>query len=60
MTGGRLLRVRDYIGDETFCFTYGDGVGDVNISETLECHKDAGCKATMTAVQPWAIWRASH
>lgn len=52
MTGGRLLRVRDYIGDETFCFTYGDGVGDVNISETLECHKGADCKATMTAVQP--------
>ena len=52
MTGGRLLRVRDYIGDETFCFTYGDGVGDVNISETIECHKSAGRKATMTAVQP--------
>jgi glucose-1-phosphate cytidylyltransferase len=52
MTGGRLLRVRDYIGDKTFCFTYGDGVGDVNISETIDCHKSAGRKATMTAVQP--------
>ena len=36
MTGGRLKRVRDYIGDETFCFTYGDGVGDVDISKTIE------------------------
>jgi glucose-1-phosphate cytidylyltransferase len=52
MTGGRLLRVRDYIGDETFCFTYGDGVGDVNIPGAIACHKSAGRKATMTAVQP--------
>lgn len=52
MTGGRLKRVKDYIGDETFCFTYGDGVGDVNISETIELHKNAQRKATLTAVQP--------
>lgn len=52
MTGGRLKRVRDYIGDETFCFTYGDGVGDVNITETIEVHKRAQRKATLTAVQP--------
>lgn len=52
MTGGRLKRVRDYIGDETFCFTYGDGVGDVNITETIELHKRAQRKATLTAVQP--------
>lgn len=52
MTGGRLKRVKDYIGDETFCFTYGDGVGDVNISETIELHKRAQRKATLTAVQP--------
>lgn len=52
MTGGRLKRVRDYIGDETFCFTYGDGVGDVNITEAIELHRRAQRKATLTAVQP--------
>lgn len=52
MTGGRLARVRDYVGDEDFCFTYGDGVSDVNISELVECHKKSGLKATLTAVQP--------
>lgn len=52
MTGGRLKRVKDYIGDETFCFTYGDGVGDVDISKTIELHKAAQRKATLTAVQP--------
>lgn len=52
MTGGRLKRVKDYVGDETFCFTYGDGVGDVNITEAVELHKRAQRKATLTAVQP--------
>jgi len=52
MTGGRLKRVRDYIGEDTFCFTYGDGVGDVNIFKAIECHRQAGRKATLTAVQP--------
>lgn len=52
MTGGRLKRVKDYIHDDTFCFTYGDGVGDVNISKTIELHKSAQRKATLTAVQP--------
>ena len=52
MTGGRLRRVRDYIGDETFCFTYGDGVGDVNITEAIELHRRNQRKATLTAVQP--------
>lgn len=52
MTGGRLARVRDYVGDEDFCFTYGDGVSDVNISELVEYHKKSGLKATLTAVQP--------
>lgn len=52
MTGGRLKRVKDYIGDETFCFTYGDGVGDVDITKTIELHKRAQRKATLTAVQP--------
>ena len=52
MTGGRLKRVKDYIGDETFCFTYGDGVTDVNISDLVAFHKKQGTHATMTAVQP--------
>jgi len=52
MTGGRLRRVRDYVGDETFCFTYGDGVGDVNIAELVAYHKREGCCATLTGVQP--------
>jgi glucose-1-phosphate cytidylyltransferase len=53
MAGGRLLRVREYIeNDECFCFTYGDGVGNVDIRRTLEFHRSHGRLATMTAVQP--------
>lgn len=52
MTGGRLKRVRDYIGSETFCFTYGDGVTDLNISKLIKYHKSQNVLATMTAVQP--------
>ena len=52
LTGGRLRRVRDYIGDETFCLTYGDGVGDVDISASIQFHQDQGARATLTAVQP--------
>jgi glucose-1-phosphate cytidylyltransferase len=52
MTGGRLKRVREHIGDETFCFTYGDGVSNVNISELIAFHKSEGVLATLTAVQP--------
>ena len=52
MTGGRLKRVRDYLGDEDFCFTYGDGVGDVDITGLVEFHKLHGKLATMTATQP--------
>jgi glucose-1-phosphate cytidylyltransferase len=52
MTGGRLKRVRDYLGDETFCFTYGDGIGDVNIQEAMKLHRKNQLKATLTAVQP--------
>ena len=40
MTGGRLLRIKEYVkDDEAFCFTYGDGLSDVDISETIEFHK---------------------
>lgn len=52
MTGGRLRRVRDYIGDETFCFTYGDGVANVEIGELVRFHKAQGTLATLTATQP--------
>jgi glucose-1-phosphate cytidylyltransferase len=51
MTGGRLKIVREYLGNETFCMTYGDGVSDVNISELIEFHKRKKVVATLTAVQ---------
>jgi len=51
-TGGRLKRVAEYLGDEDFCLTYGDGVGDIDIRATLEFHKSHGKLATMTAMQP--------
>lgn len=52
LTGGRLKRVREHIGDETFCFTYGDGVSNVNITELINFHQQSGTLATLTAVQP--------
>ncbi len=53
MTGGRLKRVADYVKDEeAFCFTYGDGVSDVDITAQLTFHKQHGKRATVTAVQP--------
>lgn len=51
MTGGRLKRVKDYIGNETFCMTYGDGVSDINIAESIRYHRMQGGLATLTAVQ---------
>lgn len=51
-TGGRLKRVKDYIADETFCFTYGDGVSDVNINALLSYHQQQQTMAVLTAVQP--------
>lgn len=53
MTGGRLRRVAKYVeNDEAFCFTYGDGVGDIDISATLAFHRDHGKAATLTATFP--------
>jgi len=52
MTGGRLRRVLDYIGDEDFCFTYGDGVANVDLARLVEFHRASGTVATVTAVQP--------
>ncbi len=52
MTGGRIKRIKDYIGNEDFCVTYGDGVADVNVSNLVKFHKEHGKLATVTAVQP--------
>lgn len=52
MTGGRLKRVAPYLGGETFCLTYGDGLSDINITAELEFHRQHGKLATVAAVQP--------
>ncbi len=53
MTGGRLKRVSKYVGDEeSFCFTYGDGLANIDIGALLTCHNQHGKLATVTAVQP--------
>jgi glucose-1-phosphate cytidylyltransferase len=53
MTGGRLLRVRRYVDEgEPFCFTYGDGLSDVNVRAVIDHHTASGALATMTTVQP--------
>jgi glucose-1-phosphate cytidylyltransferase len=52
LTGGRLLQVRDYVGDDSFCFTYGDGVADIDAAALIAFHKQHGKKATVTAIKP--------
>jgi len=53
MTGGRIKRIRDYVGnDDMFALTYGDGVGDVNLTEQVKFHRRHGRLATVTAVRP--------
>jgi glucose-1-phosphate cytidylyltransferase len=52
MTGGRLKRVLPYVGEEEFCFTYGDGLADVDLTALIEFHHAQGAQATVTAVQP--------
>jgi glucose-1-phosphate cytidylyltransferase len=52
MTGGRLKRIREYVGNETFCMSYGDGVADININDLIAFHKSQNTLATLTAVQP--------
>jgi glucose-1-phosphate cytidylyltransferase len=52
MTGGRIKRAQEYIGDEPFMLTYGDGVADINIVELVKFHKSQGKLITMTSVQP--------
>lgn len=52
MTGGRIKRIAKYVGNETFCCTYGDGVGDINLQALIDFHRAQGVTATLTAVQP--------
>ncbi|WP_031460809.1 glucose-1-phosphate cytidylyltransferase [Chloroflexus sp. MS-G] len=52
MTGGRIKRIQPYVGNETFCLTYGDGVSDVDIRALLAYHREQGVTVTLTAVQP--------
>ena len=54
MTGGRVKRMQNLIGDETFLMTYGDAVADINISELIKFHKNHGKMVTVTAVRPEA------
>src|SRR5687768_16176387 len=58
MTGGRLLRLRQWIGDGTFMVTYGDGVGDVDVASLVAFHRAHGKLATLTAVRPPARFGA--
>lgn len=59
MTGGRLKRVRPYLeGDESFCFTYGDGIGNIDIKKLIEFHHSHGLKATLTGSYPPARYGA--
>src|SRR3954469_24926291 len=60
MTGGRLRRVLNYIGDEEFCFTYGDGVADIDITHLVSFHREQGTLATVTAVQPSGRFGSMH
>lgn len=52
MTGGRLKGIKRYLDDESFCFTYGDGVANINIDALISQHKVSGLEATITAIQP--------
>lgn len=52
MTGGRIKRVREFLENESFCMTYGDGVSNVNITDVLKFHKEMGTFATLTTVHP--------
>lgn len=52
MTGARVFRIRDYVGDEPFCLTYGDGLGSINIRELMDFHRGHGKTVTVTGVRP--------
>jgi glucose-1-phosphate cytidylyltransferase len=52
MTGGRIKRIERFLGGETFCLTYGDGVADVDLTKLIEFHRSSGAMVTLTAVAP--------
>src|SRR3989344_1895170 len=52
MTGGRLKRIEDYLSEDDFCLTYGDGVADIDIKALLKSHQESKRLATVTAIQP--------
>lgn len=60
MTGGRVKRIKDYVGDKTFMLTYGDGVSDIDIKKVVEFHKSHGKMVTVTAVRPTARFGELH
>lgn len=60
MTAGRLKRIRNYVEDETFCLTYGDGVTDLNIAETIRAHKESGKTISMTVYKPIGRFGSVH
>ena len=59
-TGGRLKRVQRYLDQDSFCFTYGDGVADINVGALIAQHQREGNQATLTAVQPPGRYGALH
>lgn len=52
MTGGRVKRIQKYVCNESFCLTYGDGVTDLNIADTIKTHKDSNAAISMTVCKP--------
>jgi len=52
MTGGRLKRIKEFLDDETFCFTYGDGLSNINLKELIDFHQNQKTLATVTGVRP--------
>jgi glucose-1-phosphate cytidylyltransferase len=60
MTGGRIRRVGQYIANDTFCLTYGDGVSDIDISRLINFHRSSDRQATVTAIQPPGRFGALH
>ncbi len=60
MTAGRLKRIRKYLGNETFCMTYGDGVADLDITDTIKAHKESGKTISMTVYKPSGRFGSVH
>ena len=60
MTAGRLKKIQKYVGSEPFCLTYGDGVADLNIADTIQAHKDSGKILSMTVYKPAGRFGSVH